>query len=72
MEILSNDNPEELQKDQDVDEETDDDKEKIYEEELNFRQNILTRVTMEIVEKVFTYLIREAEFLIEIEVKFLN
>lgn len=73
MEILNNDNPEgfsleELQKEQDIEEDNDDDKAKVNQEELNFRQNILSRIPMERVNQVFTYIIQEAEFLIEMEI----
>lgn len=74
MEIINNDNPEgfsleELQKEQDLDEDNADDKERNKEdEEINFRQNVLARIPTERVKQVFTYIVQEAEFLIELEV----
>lgn len=71
MELIHNDNPEgfsleELQKEKDLEEESVDEKEKINAND-QFRQNILNRIPTERVKQVFSYIIQEAEFLIEME-----
>jgi hypothetical protein len=75
MEIINNDNPdgfslEELQKEKDLEEESIDEGENVNAKDL-FRQNILNRIPTERVKQVFSYIIHEAEFLIEMEVNLL-
>lgn len=71
MEILNNNNTdgftlEDLQKKETLFEEGSTDiKENHYEDDVNFRQNILTRIPSERVKQVFMFIIEEAEFLIE-------
>ncbi len=72
MEILNNENPEgfsleELQKEQDIEEESVDEKDKVTDEEVKMK-NILNSIPSERVKQVFTYIIQEAEFLIEMDV----
>jgi hypothetical protein len=71
LEIISNDNPdgfslEELQKEKDLEEESIEETEQVNAKDV-FRQNILNRIPTERVKKVFSYIIQEAEFLIEME-----
>lgn len=72
MEILNNENSEgfsleELQKEQDIEEVSVDEKEKVNDEEVKMK-NILNSIPSERVKQVFTYIIQEAEFLIEMDV----
>ncbi len=72
LEIMHNDNPdgfslEELQKEKDLEEESIDEVDKENAKDL-FRQNILNRIPTDRVKQVFSYIIQEAEFLIELEV----
>jgi hypothetical protein len=71
MEILNNNNSEgftleDLQKKETLFEEgSTEENENIFEDDINFRQNILTRIPSERVKQVFMFIIDEAEFLIE-------
>ena len=74
MQILNNNHTEgftleELQKKETLFEEAAvEENEKNMEEDVNFRQNILTRVRTDQIKQVFMFIIEEAEFLIETEV----
>jgi hypothetical protein len=72
MEILNNENSEgfsleELQREQDIEEVSVDEKDKVNDEEVKMK-NILNSIPSERVKQVFTYIIQEAEFLIEMDV----
>jgi hypothetical protein len=75
MEILNNNNSEgftleELQrKETSLEEAVVEEKEKNIEDDVNFRQIILTRIRTDQVKQVFMFIIEEAEFLIETEVR---
>ena len=56
-----------MQKEQDLEEESVDEKDKVNEEEMKMK-NILNSIPSERVKQVFSYIIQEAEFLIEMDV----
>jgi hypothetical protein len=72
MELINSDNTEgfsleELQKEQEIEEVSVDEKDKVVEAEMKMK-NILNSIPSERVKQVFTYIIKEAEFLIEMDV----
>ena len=73
IEIITNDNPdgfslEQLQKEQDIGDENLNKKEVTEEEKLNPKQSILSGIPTERIKQVFTYIVMEAEYLIDLEV----
>jgi len=73
IEVITNDNPdgfslEQLQKEQDMGEENITKKEPNEEEKQKEKQSILSGIPTERIKQVFTYIIMEAEYLIDLEV----
>ncbi len=74
IEVITNDNPdgfslEQLQKEQDMGEENITKKETNEEEKQKEKQSILSGIPTERIKHVFSYIIMEAEYLIDLEVK---